>query len=279
MTSEEVRELAFAKVNLVLHVAAPREDGMHPLCSLFCSIDLADELTVRASDGGRDVVRCQEVPGENLVTRALSELRAEAAVPPLEVEIEKRIPIAAGLGGGSADAAAALRAANRVAGDVLDVAALRQVGARVGADVPSQVEPAHALVTGIGETVNPVSLPAMAFVLVPQEGGLPTGEVYAELDRTGRHRTKVDPESVGRVAEGTIEEIATAIENDLEPAALSLRPELTGTLDALREAGALAAGISGSGPTAFGLFAEAEEAEAAASSLPGALVVRAREAR
>ena len=274
--AEALRERAFAKVNLVLHVGAPREDGMHPLCSLFCSIDLADELTVRAAGGGEDVVRCDEVPDENLVARALEELRREAPVPPLEVEIEKRIPVAAGLGGGSADAAAALRAGNRIAGAPLDAGALRQIGAQVGADVPSQVLPSHALVAGVGEVVAPVSLPGMAFVLVPQARGLATAEVYAQLDRIGGHRTELDADSVGRVADGSVEEIATALENDLQRAVLSLRPELEQALTALRDAGALAAAISGAGPTPFGVFADVEAAEAAASTLPGSILARAR---
>src|SRR6185503_10682588 len=106
-------------------------------------------------------------------------------LPPLQVTIDKRIPVAAGLGGGSADAAAALRAANELAGRPADAAGLRALGARLGADVPSQIEPRHALVTGAGEGVEPVELPPMTLLLVPDEDGLSTADVYAQADALG----------------------------------------------------------------------------------------------
>src|SRR3954447_26497948 len=149
-----VRELAPAKVNLVLQVGPRRADGLHDLCSIFASLDLCDELRFEPAD--RDEVVCRGVTGPTLVTAALDVFREEAGeLPPLRVEIDKQIPVAAGLGGGSADAAAALRAANSIAGAPLDSDALRALGARIGADVPSQIEPRHALVTGAGERVEP----------------------------------------------------------------------------------------------------------------------------
>src|SRR3954471_23360326 len=173
------RETAPAKVNLVLHVGPRRDDGLHDLCSLFASVELADELTVEPAD--EDEVVCPGVSGPNLAAAAIEALRAaapEAELPPLRVTIDKRIPVAAGLGGGSADAAAVLRAANALAGHPLDASALRTVGLGLGADVPSQVEPRHALVTGAGEGVEPVDLPDLAFLLVPAREGLSTAAVY-----------------------------------------------------------------------------------------------------
>jgi 4-diphosphocytidyl-2-C-methyl-D-erythritol kinase len=273
-----VRERAFAKVNLVLHVGPPGADGLHPICSLFASLDLADDVLVSEGSQGGDAVLCAGVEGPNLAERALTVLREAlpGRLPALEVRIEKRIPVAAGLGGGSADAAAVLRAANELAGFRLRPERLRALAASIGSDVPSQVEPGHALVTGLGEEVEPLSLPGMALVLVPGPEGLRTAEVYAELDRLDGHRRSLDPGRLRRLATGPLEELAPAVENDLEPAALSLCPAIEPSLTALRGAGALAVTVAGSGPTAFGVFGAAEEAERAAAEIPGAFVTLVR---
>jgi len=223
-------------------------------------------------------VICAGVDGPNLVAEALAALRATAApaLPPLRVTIDKRIPVAAGLGGGSADAAAALRAANELTGSPLDVAGLRELGAGLGADVPSQVEPRHALVTGTGERVEPVELEEMWFVLAPDPAGLATADVYAEADRRGCTRAELDPGAARELAALPPAELAPRLENDLEPAALSLCPELADRLEALRAAGALAARVTGSGPTAFGLFAARGDAERAAAATPDSIVTTLR---
>ncbi|HEX8076151.1 MAG TPA: hypothetical protein VF545_14350, partial [Thermoleophilaceae bacterium] len=179
-------------------------------------------------------------------------------------------------GGGSADAAAVLRAANALAGAPLDGDALRRLGARLGSDVPSQIEPRHALVSGTGERVEPVELPPVTLVLVPAEPGLPTGEVYAEADRIGATRGALDRDRVRAVAGLPPDRLAGAIENDLEAAAVSLRPELESTRAALLARGALAARVSGSGPTVFGVFGDERGAAAAAAEVPGAVVARLR---
>lgn len=272
---------AFAKVNLVLRVGGAREDGLHPICSIFASVALADRVTVELSEA--DAVVCPGVAGENLAERALVAFRAAVPrLPPLRVTIEKRVPVAAGLGGGSADAAAVLRAANRLSGDPLDIAELRELGAGLGSDVPSQVDPRHAFVAGVGEQVTPVKLPAMALALVPQAEGLSTAEVYEELDRLRARPdaepvAALDPPAVRRLDGAPLAELAAAVHNDLEPAVLSLRPDLAGPLADLTRAGALAAGITGSGPTSFGIFPDRAAAEAAADRIQGALVTKARE--
>ena len=275
--TEPIRERAPAKVNLVLQVGDVRDDGLHELCSLFASLDLADELTVAPRGGERDRVVCAGVEGPNLATRAIAELRAEvgSAVPALDVTIDKRIPVAAGLGGGSADAAAVLRAANRIAGGQLDADALRAIGARIGADVPSQIDPRHALVTGAGEHVEPIALPPIALVLVPQADGLSTADVYREADRIGATRERLGPARLRDLAGRPLTDLAAALENDLEAAALSLRPELAEVLQELRAAGALAARITGSGPTAFGVFASRTDAERAVAGLSSRALVTA----
>lgn len=273
-----VTETAPAKVNLILQVGPRRDDGLHALCSLFASIDLADALRFEVSEeGGADKVICPGVGGPNLVTAALAAYRhAVRELPPLRVEVEKRIPVAAGLGGGSADAAAALRAANRIAGGRLDADGLRALGFELGADVPSQVEPGHGLVEGAGERVEPVALPRMSLLLAPSTPGLPTADVYAEADRIGSTRARLDPERVRAAADASLEELASALVNDLEPAVLSLRPELEQTSRALAERGALGALISGSGPTVFGVFEHETRAHEAAAAIPNAIVAGLR---
>jgi 4-diphosphocytidyl-2-C-methyl-D-erythritol kinase len=273
-----------AKLNLCLYLGRPRADGLHALCSLFEPLALADLL--RIEPAARDEVVCAGVEGapeENLAARALAALREGGwEHEPLRIEVEKRIPVAAGLGGGSADAAAVLRLA---AGEVAD---LPRIAAALGADVPSQLRPAPALVQGAGERVEPLPAPPThAVVLLPGGGGLSTAAVFAEADRLGLGREEA---TLAELA-GTLREVAGAgasplsypelLVNDLEPAALSLRPDIGEALAALRAAGAPVAILSGSGPTAVGLFpdlAAAREA-AAASGYEEAIVCAAGHAR
>ncbi len=235
---------------------------------------------MRVEPGADDAVSCPGVEGENLASRALEAYRAASppgALAPLRISIAKRIPVAAGLGGGSADAAAVLRAAEALTAEPLGPTALHAVAAGVGSDVPSQLAPRAALVQGVGEQVEPVALAPMAFVLVPSDEGLSTPSVYAELDRLRAQgaappRPRLDPLVARRLAGAAVPALAAGMENDLEAAALSLRPELGETLAALRGAGALGARITGSGPTAFGVFHDRESAQAAAARIPGAIV-------
>ncbi|HZI91912.1 MAG TPA: 4-(cytidine 5'-diphospho)-2-C-methyl-D-erythritol kinase [Thermoleophilaceae bacterium] len=279
-----VGEHAPAKVNLVLQVGPRGGDGLHELCSLFASIELEDRVELHPAPDGDDAVICPGVEGENLASRALRlfrEAAPDAELGPVQVEIDKAIPVAAGLGGGSADAAAVLRAANRLAGHPLSGQDLLALAVRLGSDVPSQLRPGHAIVTGGGELVEPVALQAIDLVLLPQEQGLATAEVYGELDRLRAAGeltapAALDPEPLRELARHTGLQLATALENDLEAAALSLRPELADGLAALEQLGALAARVTGSGPTLFGVFASASEADAAARELPGAIATRTR---
>jgi 4-diphosphocytidyl-2-C-methyl-D-erythritol kinase len=277
-----IRETAPAKVNLVLHVGPRRADGLHELCSIFASLELADELTFEPAAGAReDEIICPGVRGPNLVAAALVAFRTAGQgaedLPPLKVTIDKRIPVAAGLGGGSADAAAALRAANELAPRPLDRPALYSIARDLGADVPSQLEPRHALVTGAGENVEPLDLPDMTLVLAPAKQGLSTKDVYAEADRRPSTRAHLDPESLRRLASAPLATLAKRMENDLQAAALSLRPELATTLAKLDDAGALATLVSGSGPTVVGVFADAAEAAAAIAGLQDPIVTPLRQ--
>jgi 4-diphosphocytidyl-2-C-methyl-D-erythritol kinase len=270
--SEVIREAAFAKLNPVLHVGPPRPDGLHPLCSIFASLDLADVVEAETAGEGAasDSVDCPGVQGVNLAQQAAAAFRQRVpGLPRLEIRIDKRIPVAAGLGGGSADAAAVLRAANRIAGDPLTDDALREIAVGLGSDVPSQVEPGHALVQGVGEIVEQVELPPLSVVLVAQEEGLSTTSVYAQLDRMQGWRARLDPRPLRELARSFD---AGALDNDLQAAALALRPELAQVLERLRESGPLGTLVSGSGPTCFALFAAREQAERSAREIEGAIV-------
>ncbi len=256
-----------AKLNLCLYLGPRRGDGLHELCSLFEPLALADLIAVSESE--RDEVVCPGVEGENLAARALAALRARGwEREPLRLEIEKRVPVAAGLGGGSADAAAILRLA---AGEVGD---LQGLAAELGADVPSQLHPSLALVRGAGERVEPLPQPAPhAALLLPGSLGLGTAEVFAEADRLGVGREAGELEALAprlRAAAGAGASPLAYPEllvNDLEAPARSLRPAIGDALDELREAGAPVALLSGSGPTAVALFPDLGAARAAAAAI------------
>lgn len=264
---------AAAKLNLCLFVGPTREDGLHELASIFEPLDLADELTISEAKADADEVVCPEVGGPNLVERALAGMRdAGWKAAPTRVEIVKHVPVAAGLGGGSADAAAVLRLGRG------EIDGLRALAASVGADVPSQLNPRPCLVSGAGEVVEPIPPPAdHGVVLVPQSMGLTTAEVYAEADRLGVTRGEAELEVIRRKLRDAVANGASPLDyrenlvNDLQPAAISLRPEIEQALDALVSAGADHAMVTGSGPTAFGLFPTREAAGKAAEALPGAL--------
>lgn len=258
-----------AKLNLCLHVGRVRDDGLHEICSLFSPLSLADRLVVSGDE--RDEVFVAGIEGPELAARALAALReAGWEHGPVRIEVEKLIPVAAGLGGGSADAAAVLRLARGHVPEERLVAIARGLGA----DVSSQLDPRFALVGGAGEEIEPLPAPRpFAAVLIPDPEGLPTRAVYAEADRLGTTRS---PErlaearrriaaAAGRGAHPL--EYASLLVNDLAPAALSLRPSIGIALELLADVGAPLATVTGSGPTAVGLFDGRDEAVTAATEL------------
>jgi 4-diphosphocytidyl-2-C-methyl-D-erythritol kinase len=260
------------KVNLCLFVGRPRSDGLHPLVSLVQPVSLADDVTM-VPGGDADEVVCEGVEGPNLAAAALAAFRAATgwSAPPQRVTIVKRVPVAAGMGGGSADAAAALRLAAR--GEV-PADELRRIAFTVGADVPAQVEPRRTLMLDAGERVEPVAGPdPFGLVVVPPAGRLATADVYRACDALGHsrpHAELAELEAAVRDAarSGAPLPLELAV-NDLQAAARSLRPEIDAALAAL--AGADGALVSGSGPTVFGVFADPARAQAAAARIPGAV--------
>ena len=264
-----------AKLNLCLYVGERRSDGLHEICSLFQAVTLGDVVTMELADGDRDEVICPGVDGENLAAVALARFRERFGWhrPAVRVVIEKHIPIAGGLGGGSADAGAVLRLATKGSGVRARVDELQEMAMSIGADVPSQVEPGSHLVLGAGEVVE--RLPKtwhLSAVLLTSDRGLSTADVYAMHDQLdhGRNRFQQDcdllQEQVTTAGYSPLE-FGNLLENDLVPATLRLRPQAVRALELLEEAGAHVARFSGSGPTAFGLFDTPEQAEAALASI------------
>ena len=264
-----------AKLNLCLYLGRRRRDGYHDLASIFEPLSLCDLLHVGPAE--RDEVICEGVAGENLATRALRLLRSEGwQSEPVRIEIEKNIPVAAGLGGGSADAAAVLRLAGGGVDDLAGIAGL------LGADVPSQIDPMVCLVEGIGQKLTSLPEPAEHWVVLVAFGeGLSTADVFTEADRMGAGRSADELEEIsGRlwaVASGGVSPLAypSLLLNDLEAAAMSLHSGIGPAMDRLALAGAGFVGMTGSGPTVFGICPTREAAEAVAAEVgPEAMVCR-----
>jgi 4-diphosphocytidyl-2-C-methyl-D-erythritol kinase len=282
------RVLAPAKINLGLFLGPTRaQDGRHELVTVMQSISLADELTLQPAPAGveQDEVLCPGVPGapaENLAAIALKAFRTATGwdAPPLRLSVLKRIPVAAGLGGGSADAAAALRLASHASG-LGDDQLLHELGGELGADVPAQILPGRWLATGAGELLEGLPDPnpeSFGLLILPAAQGLSTAEVYREADRLGLQRSYEALQERRRALRRSLELSAPVpaasvlLDNDLERAAIALCPEVVTALEQAREAGADIALVSGSGPTVLGLFPHANglgRAERAAAALVG----------
>jgi 4-diphosphocytidyl-2-C-methyl-D-erythritol kinase len=277
-----------AKINLHLGVGPLRPDGYHEVSTVYHAIALYDELTARPGDtltltmegeGAGELA----MDGGNLAIQAARALAAYADVPAhARLHLRKQIPVAGGLAGGSADAAAALVACDALWGTGLGRDELAEIAGRLGSDIPFLIHGGTALGTGRGESISPVLARPTTWhwVVAVADGGLPTPDVYRELDRlraagaapqplgppddllTALRQT--DPAVLGRV-----------LGNDLESAALNLRPELGLTLRAGLDAGALAGIVSGSGPTCVFLARDGGHAGAVCAALDAAGVGRA----
>jgi 4-diphosphocytidyl-2-C-methyl-D-erythritol kinase len=260
------------KVNLGLRLGERRADGLHELVSAVQAVSLADELTLEPATGASDEVVCPGVEGENLAARALAAYRETTGWdgPPQRLEIVKRVPVAGGMGGGSSDAAAALRLAAQ-ASEQEDGGTLEGIAPGLGADVPALLRPGLKLVTGAGERVR--DLPALErfwLILLPLREPLATADVFAEADRLGLARPAAELERATEELEAALGAGGRlpleTLGNDLEPAARSLCPAIDDALTALRDAGAEAVAVSGSGPTTFGVFRDWDDRVAGAAA-------------
>ena len=283
--ADSVTVRAPAKVNLHLSVGPRRDDGYHDLTTVYHAVGLWDELTATAADGLSVVV---EGEGADVVPADHTNLAARAALALAErhgrrtdvaLRIKKGIPVAGGCAGGSADAAAALVACDALWGLGSSREALLDVAAELGSDVPFSLHGGTALGTGRGERLTPVlGAGTYSWVLALADGGLSTPQVYDELDRQ-RERGPVelasDPaEVLSALRQGGPDALGSALSNDLQQAALALKPELRRLLDAGDEIGALGGVVSGSGPTVAFLARDEGHATALAASLSGEGVCR-----
>jgi 4-diphosphocytidyl-2-C-methyl-D-erythritol kinase len=253
-----VIETAYAKINLALHVRRRREDGYHEIGTLFAFVDQGDRLT--ASPAARDVLHVKgefasalDDPFGNIVARALGKLKH---VPGWAVQLEKNLPVAAGLGGGSADAGAVFRMVRRWGGLPDN---WREIAAALGADVPACVESETCLGRGTGTELEPIAsdLAGTPVLLVNPRVPLATGPVFKAWDGIDR----------GALPQGSAREIALAGRNDLEAPAIGLCPAIAEVLAALQATTPMLARMSGSGATCFALYESEAARDAAAERL------------
>lgn len=295
--SPGARVRAPAKINLALRVAPRRRrDGFHDVATLYQAVDLYDDLVAEPRDDQRVTVQTLDaegrtVPGiyddgRHLAVRAAQALRRRVGVSAgVHLRVCKRIPVAAGLAGGSADAAAALVGCASLWRLGIGRAGLLDVAAALGSDAPFALLGGAAIGTGRGERLDPVPVGGgTTWLLISFPSGLATGTVYAENDRLRHGRDdgvpRVDPGLLAALAQGDLPALADGLHNDLQAAAVALRPELVPVLDAGRRAGALGTLVAGSGPSLLLLVADDAHAggvaaavrPAAAEALAGATV-------
>lgn len=262
-----------AKVNLALHVTGRRADGYHGLDTLVVFTEFSDRLTIEPADTDHFSVSGPFAAplgagSANLVTQARDLLRREAGAldaPPVRIKLEKNIPVASGVGGGSSDAAATLLSLDRLWSLGLGMDGLSRIGLALGADVPMCLRAAPLLAQGLGEAIAPVlSLPALHLVLVNPGVPVETRHVFAALTRRDNAPLPALPPAAGFAA---LIAWLGSTRNDLQAAAVALVPEIDVALKLLEHSGAAFARMSGSGATCFGLFADAQAAKRAEEAI------------
>lgn len=270
--------LAPAKVNLFLRVVSRRPDGYHEISSLIQPVSLYDEVLLEVSSGensGRITVACSDesVPKgpRNIAYRAAELFTEEAGLENTEISIRinKKIPVGAGLGGGSSDAASVLMGLNRLFDSPLTDTQLRGIGAKIGSDVPFFMFKSPCLAKGRGEVLTPIELPSYDYILINPGFEVSTRWVYTNLDLTRRPQNNILTVSVEPF--NRPENIKEFLINDLEQVTISRYPEIAELKGLLLDAGASGSLMSGSGPTVFGVFAERETALKAFNTIIKAL--------
>jgi 4-diphosphocytidyl-2-C-methyl-D-erythritol kinase len=265
-----MRFLSSAKINLHLEVLEKRPDGYHEIQTLMQRVDLSDEMEIHPGGQGIRLIPEGEAvpPGmDNLACQAARLFCREAGIPEqLEIRIRKRIPVGAGLGGGSGNAAAVLAALNNFFQTGLNADLLMQLGARLGADIPFFLFLKPALARGKGERLSPVSVPeGLGFLLLIPPFRISTAWSYETFDRlTGGKRKEGTPLSASYE---TLADLLAILKNDLEIPALSRYPEIGWMKEELLRRGARGALMTGSGPVTFGIFPSKEETEEALKKL------------
>lgn len=254
-----------AKLNLALLVEPPRSDGYHPLQSLVQTIEWLDRLDVEEAEEDNLVIEGADLdPEDNLIVRALAALRARAFVPPLDIRLSKTIPNGAGLGGGSSNAAATLLAATGIGGHSVSIA--EEVAPSIGSDVPLFLSGGTMLMTGVGETTEPLpALSGFAVAVAVPPFEMSTPEVYRKWDEMeGPVGESID----GRLLPPPFRD-GIPIRNDLTPAAIAIEPELADFMADLRARWDAPVMMTGSGSGCFAFFPDPDEAADAAASVSG----------
>lgn len=260
---------ARAKINWTLDVVGKRPDGYHDLDMLMQSVSIFDTLTLDHADDLSLTVGRGRVPADqnNLVLRAANALKAATGIAKgAVITLEKRIPVSAGMGGGSADAAGALFGLNRLWQTGLSDAQLEEIGLTVGADVPFCVRGGLQRAQGVGDILTPVPMRRSLWLVVIQPcRGLSTKDVFGKVSATSGEKTvQVDNEiAMCALSQGDVNLLARNLGNALEPIASVLRPQIAGAIASLKENGAIAAQMTGSGSAVFGLFPTAKSARQA----------------
>jgi 4-diphosphocytidyl-2-C-methyl-D-erythritol kinase len=279
MMPRAVRRRARAKLNVFLRVLTAREDGYHELQSLVVPLSLADDVAVSPADRLRvEVVGAPDVAGDipsgglNLaLVAALALAEACEVSDGAEIRIDKRIPVAGGLGGGSADAGAAIAALNELWGCGLDRGRLSEIAARVGSDVPATLAPGAVLVSGRGEFLEDLDLPALWWIVVPMPFGVRSPDAYRWWDEGDRVPGPDPAEVIEAARAGDVERLGPRLFNDLEAPVFAHHPELGQTKRRLVEEGALGAVMSGSGSSIAGLARDEAHARSLVSAFAGAV--------
>jgi 4-diphosphocytidyl-2-C-methyl-D-erythritol kinase len=274
---------AHAKINVFLRVLGAREDGYHELESLVLPLSLADTVVARTAPrlhveikGDPALAEAADAGGMNLgLVAALALAEACGVIRGAEIQITKRIPVAAGLGGGSADAAATLQALNELWNCGLDREAMLGIAERVGSDVPALLLGRPVLMRGRGEQVEPVEVAPTWWVVRPFAFGTRSPDAYRWWDEDGARTGPTSARVLQAAAGGELAALGSALANDLEAPVVARHPEIGEVRDALREAGALGAMMSGSGPTVVALARDRDHAEALADTQPESIVVSA----
>ena len=267
--AESIWEKAYAKINLSLDILSRREDGYHNLRMVMQSVDLCDILEIQKADGIQLSCTKSEIPvgRENTVFRAAELFCRETGALGARIRLHKRIPSQAGMGGGSADAAATLRGLNRLYNAGLSENTLREIGIKVGADVPFCVKNGLCLAEGTGEILTPLGeIPPCRILICKPEIGVSTGEAFRRADVAGRHRKEYTSRVLEALSSQSLSSLGKSLGNDFQT--IMHIPEVEKIRAMMLESGAAGSVMTGSGSAVFGLFSpEGKEAMLCAEKL------------
>ncbi len=270
---------AYGKLNLSLDILGKRPDGYHEVSMLMQSVSLCDVVSVEPNSAGLITVTCdnENVPDgkDNIVYKACEKMKDTFSLSEgFDVSIEKHIPIAGGMAGGSTDAAAALLAINEICGLNLSTDALMKIGVTLGADVPFCIYKKPALATGIGEVLTPAAgLPETVWILLVNPGVfLSTKKIYEIVDSTITYGTVNNDALISALKNCDVEKAKDNMVNVMQTASNGLCDEISRVIEGLKKMGALHAMMTGSGATCFGIFREKPDIEAAKKCFPDCFV-------